>query len=378
MHILLVSFDFCLESGGIQNTSYLLAEYLSKYTEVTCYSCSDGHELNIKNVLFYKSNYNLHGINRYNIGVIRELKEIHREKPIDYILCVARHTSRNMGIFSKLFGIPLGILVHGNELIVPPRSLVDKIKNIGSTIALKLDILFANQLFSNSEYTKKLALKVNSSKSITVIHPPISSMSVDEVQNYKSPILFSVGRMIERKGFHYVLKALPKVIEKIPNIKYILSGSGEYEHELKQLARDLGIIKYVKFTGPISEEDKEKYYKQCGLFVMPSFAIPEKFMVEGFGIVYVEANSFGKFVVATNSGGIPDAVIPNVTGFLIEEKNIDELAEAIIRFYDDTFQYDPNKCIEWAHANHISEIAYSYYKEISNYIGAIPSPKKII
>lgn len=376
MHILLVSFDFCLESGGIQNTSYLLAEYLSKYADVTCYSCSDGHDIGIKNVDFFRSKYNLHGINRYNIGVLQELKSIHAKKSIDYMLCVARHTSRNMGIFGKIYGIPLGILVHGNELIVPPRTLIEKIKSIGSTIALKLDLMFASQLFANSEYTKNLALKQNSSKSIVVIHPPISSMPCEDVQNYKAPILFSVGRLIERKGFHNVLRALPRVIEKIPNITYILSGGGECEKELKQLAIDLGIANHVQFTGPVSEEDKEKYYKQCGLFVMPSFAIPEKFMVEGFGIVYVEANSYGKFVVATNSGGIPDAVIPNVTGFLTEEKDNDELADAIIRFYDDSFQYDPEKCIEWAQANHISEIAYSYYKEITKFIGIKPSPKK--
>lgn len=368
MHILIVSFDFCLESGGIQNTSYLLAEHLSKYAEITCFSCSEGHDVTIKNVSYFKSKFALKQICRYNLGVLKELSTIHKQKKIDYILCMARHTSRNMAVFKILHKIPLGILIHGNELIVPPRTLFQRIRNIGSTIALDIDLMFANQLFANSEYTKKLALKRHKSKSITIIHPPISSLPQGTVSNYKAHVLFSIGRLIERKGFHLVLRALPKVIEKIPDIRYILSGGGEYEQELKQLAQELGISKYVVFTGPISEEDKEHYYEQCGLLVMPSIAIPEKYMVEGFGIVFIEANSYGKFVIATKSGGIPDAVISNTTGFLTNEKNIDDISDAILRFYDQQFKYDPCECIKWARAHHISIIAYSYYMEISNFI----------
>lgn len=70
MHILLVSFDFCLEAGGIENTSYLLAKHLSKYADVSCYAGNQSREISVDNVTFYKSKYSIDKIKFFSYGVL--------------------------------------------------------------------------------------------------------------------------------------------------------------------------------------------------------------------------------------------------------------------------------------------------------------------
>src|SRR5699024_9441645 len=105
--------------------------------------------------------------------------------------------------------------------------------------------------------------------------------------------------------------------------------------ELQQLASNLGIAASIQFVGsvPHYHPDLIHYYNACDVFVHPSKT--EKFNVEGFGIVFLEANACGKPVIGTFSGGIPSAVIDGETGILVKEQDPKALAEAIIRLFDE-------------------------------------------
>lgn len=150
------------------------------------------------------------------------------------------------------------------------------------------------------------------------------------LQNKK--IIFSIGRLVPRKGFDYCLNAIAQIKQIDPalyhNLVYLLAGDGEKLSDLKSLVRDYGIEDKVIFLGKISQEEKYVFYDLCDLFVMTPYQQDKDF--EGFGIVYLEANLFSKPVIASNSGGILDAVVDNFSGLIVPPKDSLSLSQKMI------------------------------------------------
>jgi len=136
------------------------------------------------------------------------------------------------------------------------------------------------------------------------------------------PLLLSIGRLVERKGFASIIKVLP------PDFNYVIIGTGPDEAKLKALAKD-----NVFFVGAVSEASKWSWLEKCDIFIMPAQDLNGDF--EGFGIVYLEANLVGKPVIAGNSGGVKDAVVDGLNGLLVDPNNLEELRAAILKLGQD-------------------------------------------
>ena len=149
-------------------------------------------------------------------------------------------------------------------------------------------------------------------------------------------VILSVGRHIPRKNFQLVLKALNEINKLNLNpsfkIKYFLIGEGEETTNLKQLTKDLNLENQVIFLGSSDVNTRNKYYKMADLFIMPS--ITKNNDIEGFGIVFLEANYFKVPVIGTATGGMSEAIIDGETGFLIKQNDINDLVEKIIFLYN--------------------------------------------
>ena len=141
-------------------------------------------------------------------------------------------------------------------------------------------------------------------------------------------LLLTVGRLVRRKGIDTVLRALPTIIQACPDVAYVIAGTGPDRARLEQLATRIGIRERVRFVGDIDHNRLPLYYSAADLFVMPARQDPPD--VEGFGLVFLEANACGTPVVGTCSGGIPDAVQDGETGLLIPPDAPDALAEATL------------------------------------------------
>lgn len=140
-------------------------------------------------------------------------------------------------------------------------------------------------------------------------------------------VLFSLGRLVKRKGFDKVIEALSGMPEdQIKNLTYFIAGQGHREEYLKQLV-PLRLSKKIIFLGALSDREKWTWLNLCDIFLMPSRDITGDF--EGFGIVYLEANLCGKPVIAGRSGGIRDAVVEGENGLMINPESIEELLSAI-------------------------------------------------
>lgn len=136
-----------------------------------------------------------------------------------------------------------------------------------------------------------------------------------------------LGRLGERKGTYDLLKAIPDVLKEIPNAVFYLGGDGE-EAECRKLAADLSIDSSVVFTGWVRDDEKDRYFKQCSTFILPSH-------FEGMPMSVLEAMSFGLACVSTNVGGIPRVIDSGKNGILIDAGKTDEISGALISVLSD-------------------------------------------
>jgi phosphatidyl-myo-inositol dimannoside synthase len=147
-------------------------------------------------------------------------------------------------------------------------------------------------------------------------------------------VVLTVGRLVERKGHDIVLRALPQVARELPNVMYVVVGSGPYETRLRSLTHELGLQDKVAFCGRVQDHELVAYYHACDVFAMISRELPDD--TEGFGIVFMEAAACGKPTIGGRSGGVPDAIVDGETGFLVDPTAVEDVAEAIVRIGRDS------------------------------------------
>lgn len=147
------------------------------------------------------------------------------------------------------------------------------------------------------------------------------------------PLLLTVARLVPRKGVDTVLRALPSVLRKVPQLAYCIVGEGPALPGLRQLATDLGLGEHVHFAGGLDLAELAAAYRDADVFVMTPRE--EGHSVEGFGLVYLEAGAFGVPVVGSRSGGVPDAIVDGETGVLVEPDDVEGLSDALVRLFSD-------------------------------------------
>lgn len=141
-------------------------------------------------------------------------------------------------------------------------------------------------------------------------------------------IVLTVSRLVSRKGIDMVIRSMVAVRERHPDALYVVIGQGPHQPVLEALVESLGLQGHVRFMGGIPYRELPLMYSSSELFVMTPYSrIPD---VEGFGLVYLEANACGVPVIGSRSGGIPDAIEHGVSGFLIEEADQLALTERIL------------------------------------------------
>lgn len=160
------------------------------------------------------------------------------------------------------------------------------------------------------------------------ILPPVTPMGSPHCAPApEEPVILCVAQLIKGKGVDLLLRALSKISGRF---SAIIVGSGNAEPALKGLAKTLGLEDKVRFQGWVRPEDIDEFYSMAKVVVVPSR------WAEPFGMVGLEAMNHGRPVVAFNVGGIPDWLEHDVTGFLVPEQDIDQLAISLERILEDT------------------------------------------
>ena len=225
--------------------------------------------------------------------------------------------------------IPIICLIHGKEINHPIGNFVNK-RSINS-------LAKAKYIIANSEFTKTLAIhKGCDHEKIHVINPGINEpQAINSETDHQAKEIFgnsdikiiTVSRFDKRKGIDFSLLALKNIQAIYPNFKYVIVGNGDEEENLKKTTKILNLEDNVTFLKNISLELKNALLKNSNIFLMPTRI--EGTSVEGFGISYIEAASYGIPSIAGKDGGAPDAVQHNKTGLLCNGYDHSEIYDAL-------------------------------------------------
>jgi phosphatidylinositol alpha-1,6-mannosyltransferase len=160
-------------------------------------------------------------------------------------------------------------------------------------------------------------------------------------------VMLTVGRLQRRKGQDFLIKAMPELLKHKPDLHYAVVGRGELEKELRDSISELGLEKSVTLHTDFSDEQLVKAYQQCDFFILPNRSIGND--IEGFGMVLVEAQACGKYVIAGDSGGTKETMIRDATGNILDcstPQQITKLLPFFLNRYMDTPVQEISKCAD--------------------------------
>lgn len=339
MNILIVAPDFKPSHGGVAEYTHQLARKLHEAGDTVAVLSK-----RVKNDHLFDSTCP-YSVYRSNFGFMstgkvmkyyrsyRWLKRfVTKLYPIDVIISNCYGISAIVSLaVSKTLNIPFSIFTHGLEI---------NRKKVKERYKIKKVLLGAGRIFCNSSYTQKLVSNFGIPFEKTTVVPGGLSIEEYNLRGSKSAsaltissrlqgkkVIFTCGRLVERKGHDMVIKALPLIRQTARNAVYVIAGEGPHKAVLESLIRKYRMDDHVIFTGWVDDQTKQNLFRLCDVFVMPCREL-DNGDVEGFGLVFLEANAFRKPVIAGRSGGATDAVIHNKTGLLVDPLSVDEIANA--------------------------------------------------
>ena len=224
----------------------------------------------------------------------------------------------------QIYDKPVIVTIHGQDL---QQTLY---KNIKCKTALFYVFEKADKVITVSNKLKRIA-KENFNfvkKTITISNGVEVSKLISiknnilKVKNFNNRTILSVSNLISQKGIDYNLKAISKLANKYPNLKYLIIGDGPEKDHLIKLTKNLGINQMVEFLGQLSHKKVMEYMAVTDIFSLPSWD-------EAFGVVYIEAMVQGKPVIGCQGEGIEDFIKDGKTGLLVKPKDVDSLVEAL-------------------------------------------------
>lgn len=145
----------------------------------------------------------------------------------------------------------------------------------------------------------------------------------------------TMGRMVYKKGFDILLRALPSILEKYTNITVIIGGEGPLLSKLKELAGSLGISKSVQFIGRVPWNEVPKFLAASDIFVLPS-VVDASGNLDGLPTVLIEAMGCGSTIIASDIGGVPLAIRNHENGLLVTPGSVPELNQALMVLLNNT------------------------------------------
>ena len=250
--------------------------------------------------------------------------------------------------------------------------------NVGSLLNKRLikSLNKADYIIANSNFTKNLGIKIGINKEkINIINPGIykpkniENLYIEKANNYFNnghssdgafPKIITVARLEKRKNHDKILMIIKNLKSKFPKVKYISIGDGEEKENLIKLKDELGLNDDVIFLNNIPDKLKLSLIATSNLFLMPS--IIDKKSVEGFGISFMEAASYGVGSIGGKDGGASDAILHNKTGLICDGNDLNSIYETVIVFFSN------NRFNEFGKAAQKLSENFHWNKVVKNYL----------
>ena len=224
--------------------------------------------------------------------------------------------------------------VHGEEILVSQTSR--QLAILANRVYQDSDLVIAN-----SESTRRILAEAYPGVESVSIHPGVDVRRFSEVRDFREEyrsahgwpketiVILTLARMEPRKNHAMVIRALAKLRAKNIPVALICGGDGPEMEALRCLAEELCMSQWVHFSGSVLEEDKPNLFASADIFAMPSITVGE--MIEGFGIVFLEAAAAGLPSVCGNTGGQGEAVLNGRSGLTVDGGSLEAVASVIER-----------------------------------------------
>jgi phosphatidylinositol alpha-1,6-mannosyltransferase len=385
---ILVSFDFLPRFGGAH--SWMYEQYRRWPTPVrvvtTCpspdpaeakreraFDAADHGSLTVARIVAPARDTKLHDP-RYWAAIASELRAIasSTSEPVTGL-----HALRGFpeGIPALLYrrllrrNVPLVTYAHGEEILVARTSR--QLTTVARAVYRGSDLIIAN-----SERTCRMVADLCPSARVVRISPGVDAagfrVAADQAARYRRSwdwpdgtiVVATVARMEPRKNHAMVLRAVAELRRRGLSLAYYCAGDGEERRHLEELATALGLAPWVRFPGPVTDAEKRLAFAACDIHAMPSIQVGP--MIEGFGIVFVEAAAAGVPSVAGSTGGQAEAVRDGETGLVVDGTSLAAVCGALERLAADPGLRGRMGAAgrEWAAQNDWDLIARKAYAEI--------------
>lgn len=229
---------------------------------------------------------------------------------------------------------PLVLTLHGFDILTEPSvdygiRLEKMYDAMVRRVLEKADIVFGASRFVctealNAGCNRKRLIYLPNGVDLKRFSPDIDGSPVKgrfAVNN--RPVIFTLRGHFPQYGIEYLIRAAPHVLRDVPRAMFIIGGDGALRSYHEHLAEELGVGRHILFIGRIPPKEVPYYLAACDIVVVPS-------VIEAFGLVTVEAMACGKPVVGSNVGGIPEVIKDGVTGYLVEPRDPEDIAEKIV------------------------------------------------
>jgi glycosyltransferase involved in cell wall biosynthesis len=235
-------------------------------------------------------------------------------------------------IITRAKFIPVIIGSIRDQLVLFPRGITDVYRLFFKTCLKKAYRVLAvsrsiqNELVADFRVSRN-KIAVHRFKISKIFNPDVSK-DLKTAFNPHGPIVLSVARISPEKGLYYLVKAAHTIVKEIPNVKFVIqpfSVDEKYEKDLLKTISQLNLDRnFIVFTKHVPYSKMPKYMATADVFALPS-------LTEGLPVVTLEAMACGVPVVASKVGGVPEVVIHDYNGLLVEPGDSKELANSIIR-----------------------------------------------
>lgn len=338
--VLLLTEEYPPALGGIQNYLSELIGQLSPAQTIVITQKRDDSDVWDKVQKYKIIRVNMHGfsIPRWRAAMNVLEKTVKEFKPEIIVCGKALFEGRAALKIWKKYQIPFVVMTYGMEINSWLKTEKTK-KDLLSVCEQAASVFVINEEIKN-ELDSRLrgngvAPEVVASKFVKM-YP-----GVDEFYSQGTEVrvqgtgrtIVSLCRLVHRKGIDVVINAINEIKKTIPNIKYIIIGDGPEKTALEQQVKKLDLQNNVEFLGKVSREKIREVFRLADLFVLTPRN--EEGNMEGFGIVYLEAALAGLCAVGSISGGVPEAVLDEKTGFLARENDTNDTAAKIIKVLQD-------------------------------------------
>jgi phosphatidylinositol alpha-1,6-mannosyltransferase len=264
--------------------------------------------------------------------VLGALRDVVRGSAID---AVHFPSSLPLGLLGRKIGRPYALSVHGGEFRLASRLPVAR--SLLKRVCRRASLILPESTFAAGLVTGLLGEGIPQVRLTCGVDVERYGKAVNQAVelNAEGKVIVSVSRLVARKGPRTLLGCLPSVLRRHPDVHLLIVGGGPDLEPLQTAAQRDGLSGSVTLAGPQPWERIPSYYAAADIFALPTRARFFGTETEGLPLVFVEAAASGLPLVGGNVGGVPDAVRPGETGFLVDGGDPGDTAAALISLLDD-------------------------------------------